>query len=408
MSVQTADATATSPSGQSVPGETCARCHTTQDWGADSWCPNCGFYPSLDADGINDKSWQDHMPVEEEAVPEGNLFAALPGWFWILMGGITAILLLGLVVRTQAADEEGLRGMIALTTVAFAFVAIAIPHFIACRYAMKHDRRISVTDTLVSWFTVWQPTISQLPATRRRIWSMSWGLTSAITAVLIIGGIDYGAPFRNDQPVTTKPFGNKVIQAVTGAAKVAGQNNGAASMQDALGQLSDPNTMAAGGAPTSMEDAMNSLASMPDQLQQLTATAEADAAAMAAADSEIADESMLCIVYGVVTDEDKTPTGFLFAAKPRNKYQHIAEISAEDLAKNDYRRLAARLSRKIQKKPAIETEYEAVWVDPVLVCKIRYIRLNEDGTVYGPVFDSIVREGTRRSASRNAEQRRGR
>ena len=153
---------------------------------------------------------------------------------------------------------------------------------------------------------------------------------------------------------------------------------------------------------------MNSLASMPDQLQQLTATAEADAAAMAAADSEIADESMLCIVYGVVTDEDKTPTGFLFAAKPRNKYQHIAEISAEDLAKNDYRRLAARLSRKIQKKPAIETEYEAVWVDPVLVCKIRYIRLNEDGTVYGPLFDSIVREGTRRSASRNAEQRRGR
>ena len=61
-----------------VPGKTCARCHTTQDWGSSTWCPYCGFYPSLNLESVSDESWKNAIPAEEESAPQGNLFAQLP------------------------------------------------------------------------------------------------------------------------------------------------------------------------------------------------------------------------------------------------------------------------------------------------------------------------------------------
>jgi len=377
-----------------VPGETCPRCHTTEPWGHDSWCPNCGFYPSVDSDGINDDSWQDQIPVEEEPVPEGNLFASLPAWFWIMMGGAASILVAGLGVRTQAAQQESLRGTIALSTLGIGFTAIGVAHLLALIYAMKHDRRVRLTDAMVAWFTIWQPTITQLPASRGRVWSLSWGVTSLITAVLIIGGIDYNAPFRTDGPTQTKSHGNKAIQAVTGAAKAAGQQNPADNMKQALGQLSDPNMMSESGGAGSMKDAVNGLTGTPEELAGLTAD-----------EQEAANEAMLCVVYGMLMDDQETPAGFLFAGKADSRYQHIAAINAEDLPARDYKRLATRLSRRIRNDSAIPSSLDAVWVDPVLVCRIRYVRQNEDGTVLGPEFESIVREGSHRSAGRPSGRR---
>jgi len=398
MTAQPPVAPAIEDDSRPVPGETCVRCHTTQDWGRDSWCPHCGYYPSLDAQGINDKSWKDQIPVEAESTPQGNLFASLPVWFWIMMGGSIGILLLGLVVRTRAANEEDLRGFIALATLGVSAVVIGVSHLLACLYAMKRDRRITPMDAMISWFSVWQPTITQLPATRFRLWSMSWGITSVITALLIIGGIDYNAPFRTEKKVETKAFGSTVIQAITGAAKAAGQNNGAEGMEDALGQLGDPNMVGAdGGGGGSLEDAVNGLTGTPEDLAGL-AMDESET-------KETAEKSMLCIIYGMVMDDEQAPARFLFAGKANRKYQHIAAINAADLTKNDYDRLTIRLSRKIRNKSAIPSDFDAIWVDPVLVCKIRYVRRNKDGTVHGPKFESIVREGARRSASRPAGRR---
>jgi len=405
---------------QSVMGETCARCHTTQEWGTSSWCPNCGYYPTINSEGVSDNSWKDAMPVEEESVPEGNLFAQLPGWFWILMGGIVCIVMTGFYIRIQADEAESTRGMIALGILPFALTTMAIAHLLASRQAMKHDPRIRFADAIISWFTIWQPSIGQLPDSRKRIWSMTWGMTAVVTSLLVIGGIDYNAPFRNTEKVKPKPFGNKIIQAVTGAAKAAGQGGSAASMEEALGQLSDPSMVgnagaggaqdmegalkqltdsAAGGLGGSMEDAMAKLGAVPGQLEDMAKSAQEDLEAT---------EATLCILYGVATNDEQLPTSFLFAGKPRNDYQHVAEIQAEDLDKQEYRRLAIKLSKKVQNRPAVPTTYDAIWVDPVLVCKIRYSQMNEDGTVRDAEFDSIVRDDSRKTANRRSVPQHGR
>lgn len=403
MTDQTAHRPESAPPSATVPGETCARCHTTEPWGSSSWCPRCGYYPSLDANGISDDSWRQHVTSDEAPPADESLFGSLPVWFWILIGGMLSILMVGLVVRTQAAEEESLRGLIALSVAGLAFPVIAVAHFRACRYAMKLDPRIKLMDGLLSWFNVWQPSIDQLPATRKRTWAVSWGGTAVVTALVIIGGIDYSAPFRTDRKAETNLGAGKVIQAVAGAARAGGQN-GSKNMQDALGQLTDEAMPGAGGAPASMEDAVNSLAAVPENLDEMAAVA-GNEEEVAEEEIETADHEMLCIVYGVLTNDEKVPTGFLFAGKPRTKYQHIAEIRAEDLAKKDYQRLAGHLAGQIQQYPAIPTSRDAVWVNPILVCKLKYVRMNQDGTVYGPEFAEIIRNGHQRAASGRSNRR---
>ncbi len=113
-------------------------------------------------------------------------------------------------------------------------------------------------------------------------------------------------------------------------------------------------------------------------------------------------------MYGVLTNDEKTPTGFLFAGRPRSQYQHVAEIDAEDMSREDYQRVAARLARRIQKRPAIPTQLDAVWVDPVLVCRLRYVRMNNDGTIVGAEFDEIIRDGRNHSAASSPRSKSGR
>ena len=112
------------------------------------------------------------------------------------MGGATAILLTGFGTHIQYPREDGPRGLIALAILGIGLVSVVAAHLIDSGYAMKMDPRIRFTDVILLWFTIWQPSIGQLPESRHQIWGISWGLTTSITGVLIIGGIDYSAPFR--------------------------------------------------------------------------------------------------------------------------------------------------------------------------------------------------------------------
>jgi len=196
--------------------ETCPRCHTTTSWDGNSWCPNCGYYPSVDADAVEDDSWRKFTPPESVEAVEENIFRLLPAWFWIMIAGVTAILILGLATRIQYPKENSPRGMVALAVLAVGFLSVLVAHAVASRYAIRKDPRIRLSDAIFSWFTIWQPTIGQLPHSRRRIWGFTWGLAASVTAVLIIGGIDYCAPFRTDNQAKSKPLGASDIRSGAG------------------------------------------------------------------------------------------------------------------------------------------------------------------------------------------------
>lgn len=375
--------------------ETCPRCHSTESWGQSSWCPKCNYYPVVDSGTTDGTSWADDLPdLPQEQVDNRTALQSIPGWFWATLVGTVAITGFSIAIRMQFPDADSPRGTIALVQLSLGLVTMITAHIIAAKLAFATDRRTNFNDVLLSWFTVWQPTIGRLPGSCKQIWAVVWGGVATITAVTIIGGIDYSAPFRTHKAPEIKPL--NVIGKVAGAAR-AGANKGG-SMDDAFGDLESQVQEAEGemggipdGPPKSMEDALAEIGDMDKQLDGLKNTLDEDGIkSLEDAMKLEAVRELDCFIYGVITDSKNIPTSFLFAANTTGTDQHVAEIKTEDIPKDKFRSIAVRLYKEVARQPVVASERKAIWVKPVVTCRLKFTEFNKEGQLLGPEFDAIV------------------
>ena len=324
------------------------------------------------------------LPQGEE-YDDRTALESIPAWFWAMLGGIVGIAGFSVYIRLNYPEETGPRGTIALVQLSLGFVSMIVAHLISSKYAMKHDRRMNFNDVLLSWFNVWQPTISALPNTCKRVWAFVWGAVGILTAVTVIGGIDYSAPFRTHEAPKVKPL--SVVGAVASAARAGAKD---ASMQEAMSDMKsqvDQAAAAAGeegaGVSKNMEDALNDLGNMEDQLNGL----ETDDLLNG---RNVERKSVECFIYGVITDDKNVPTSFLFAANTLGKEQHVAELETKDIPKDKLRTVAMRLYKEVRKAPVIASERKAVWVNPEVKCSLSFVDYAENGELTDPKFDTIV------------------
>lgn len=400
----------------SSPTETCPRCHTTASWGENSWCPDCGYYPIVDKGAPEGQSWADDLPEEPvEYEDTRTALQSIPMWFWGMIAGMVGITAFSVAVRLMNPGEDGesVRGTIAILQLVIGGVSMISAHIIATRFAMSNDRRINLFDFVIAWFAIWQPTIIALPKTCKRLLAVVWGTIAVITAVTIIGGIDWAAAFRpsHDAP-KLKPM--NVIGAVAGAAKAQAAKDGdnPVTMGDALGDLAGQveemggDAGGGGGSGKSLQEAFDELGDMEGQLEKMTNGLPSDLGV----DGDLSDlspEEMAeklakaaaknrancnCVVYGVVTNEKRVPTAFLLAANNDGVDQHVAEIDASSLSKAQLKKLIVKVSRLVQKKPAVPSERKAIWVEPSVTCRLSFVKLTDDGELEDPKFEAFVIE----------------
>lgn len=376
--------------------ETCPRCHTTQEWGQSSWCPNCNYYPVVDSGAEDGTSWADDLPdMPVEDVDNRTALESIPVWFWTMLAGVVGLAVFSVAVRMTFADDDVVRGQIALTQLVIGLISMLVAHGLSAKLAFKTDRRVSLNDVVLSWFNIWQPTITRLPETCKRVWAVVWGGVAFITAVTIIGGIDYSAPFRTHKAPKTNPL--KLVGKVAAAAR-AGAANKPQSMEEAMADLQsqvaemEGEMGAAGGAPVSMEDALNGL---DEGAAKGIGMGSAAAGGAKTASDEIMkhleNKSIECFVYGVVTNSKNVPTSFLFAANTKgNGDQHVAEVKADTMPRERLKIIAVRLYKEVCRTPCIETDRKAVWVNPKVVCRLKFKELLEDGQLTDAEIDAIV------------------
>lgn len=392
----------------SSPAETCPRCHTTESWGQSSWCPKCNYYPVVDKGALPGTSWADDLPdMPQEEEDNRGALESIPGWFWGMLAGVAAIAIFSVSIRMMYPEDDGPRGMIALAQLVIGLTTMIISHIIAAKLAFATDRRTNFNDVLLSWFSIWQPTIGQLPRTCKQIWAVVWGGVATLTAVTVIGGIDYSAPFRTHTAPKIKPM--NVIGAVAGAARAGAANKEGQTMDEAFADLAsqvEDGNMGdlPGGSPESMEKALAELGTMDDKLNGIEAAVNADGHRINAA-GQLVDEhgnlldangkriptrDLECFIYGIVTDSKNVPKTFLFAANTSGVNQHVAEIKVEDLPKERFRHIALKLYPEVRQQSVIQSTREAVWVNPVVTCRLKFLEFTADGQLIGPEFDAIV------------------
>ncbi|GAB5443706.1 MAG: hypothetical protein Fues2KO_40550 [Fuerstiella sp.] len=385
------------PESSPVPGETCPRCHTTQEWGESSWCPNCSFYPVVDGSAGGQASWADNLPdlPEEEVADDRSALESIPLWFWGMLAGVVGVTGFSVVIRLSFPDEDSPRGMIALVQLSIGLITMMVAHGFASRHALKNDRRLNFNDVLLSWFNVWQPTIAELPATCRRVQAMAWGGFAVLTAVTIIGGIDYSAPFRTHKEPDIKPM--KIIGAAAAAAKAKAEevpedmNEALADLQSEVSAVEEAaQQQAAAGGPKGMEEALSELDQTDESLTTADGLAGDEAEQTEQPQQELQLMTLTCFIYGVETDQQNVPRAFLFAGNTLGSDQHVARIAAADLEKDVFRTIAVQLYTAIRPQPVIPSTAKAVWVEPILQCSITCYGITDEGELKDPEFDAIV------------------
>lgn len=385
MSISEIEPEDSSESPEAERAETCVRCHTSQEWGESSWCPACGYYPIVDGTAVDGTSWADDLPdaPEEEVKDDGSALESLPAWFWGLLGGVVGITMFSVAIRILFHAKEDVRGTIALTQLAIGVISVLSAHGLAAKFAMKNDRRVNLNDVLLSWFNVWQPNIQSLPATYSRLRGLVWGGIAVMTAMTIIGGIDYSAPFRVDDPKKTKTQkASAAVGAITSAAKESDEDE--VPLDEALNDLqeeqSEEEKARGAGGSGKMGDALSELDGVEDQLDALLESGATEEATI----------ELECFIYGVVTDTRNMPASFLFAADVRGRVQHVAEIRVEQLPPAKFRQIAVRLQSAVQKQPEVPSQRKAVWVKPIVACRLKFNGFTKTGDLRRPEFDAII------------------
>jgi hypothetical protein len=114
-------------------------------------------------------------------------------------------------------------------------------------------------------------------------------------------------------------------------------------------------------------------------------------------------EPIEAIIYGVVYTKG-VATSFLFAGRIDGKYCHVAEIYGDEMSPASYRRITSRLKGQIQEHPAIPATTrrrdDAKWVRPILLCRLRYTKKNDDNTLVDAEFHKVVKEIVKGNRSR--------
>lgn len=383
---------------EAAAAESCPRCHTTAEWGENSWCPDCGYYPIVDGTDVEGKTWADQLPdVPVEELDHRSAMQSIPVWFWLMTVGIIGIALGSVGVRVWLADQEMLRGRVAMGQLGVGMLSMLVAHTIAAKFAMAGDRRISVPDIFMSWFNIWQPTISKLPHTCRRLLAMIWGMVACLTAVTIIGGIDYGHPFRGHEGVDLKPM--NVVNAVASAARAQAEKNGQDGMSLEEAVQGDDLAMAAaaaGGDPMSMEDAVMEMGDMDQKLMNEMGGGENlngdDSTGTGDTESVLAKRlkklpvdkngfrTVTGVLYGVVTNNRNVPVALLFGIKSEGKWVHLTKVGQPGIPGRTFQRIIQKLNGKVTKgpfvnlatipEPALNTRQ--AWVRAHVTCSLEF------------------------------------
>lgn len=354
------------PSPQSIEATpSCPRCGSAEKWGMSSWCPKCGYYPAVDGKRDNGTSWADELKVEapaEESEDDQSLLSAVPPWMWVMVVGICFIVAVSFMAKSMYDDAEESPGAWAWTQLLAGVAAVAIAHGLSARYAMSRDRRINFGDVLLAWPSIWHPTISILPDGNLRICSLAWGMTAALTSMVVIGGHDVSQFFRDEEQLAEKEDPKKksafakVVGTAAAAAKAAGKKE--ASLEDALKAIGDGEVIA-----------------MVDKLAKKLPS----------------DKESMCRVFAYSKGKDGLPSAVFLCRSVSGAYEFVGKIPARKITPEALKLVAMKVVGQDCEEPICPCDEPAIWVKPVTECRILYASVDEEGVYENVRLLSVVK-----------------
>ena len=328
----------------------CPQCHSTEPWGEASWCPECGYYPAF-----GKPIEASHAIGKCQEHPVDHWWEAVPAWVWPLAVGSVAILLVSVAGRIALYNRPVVIAVWGGVQMIVGYGIFLIAHFGSFMAASAKDTSLGPFDMLMRPKEIWRYTISKLPATSRRVYCGAWGLTAAMVASVLLGGINFSITEEEwVEPRTDK----SVVGAVSDAAKKQAKKNGEMTMNEAFEQLADDET---------------------DQ-------SELELAKIKPETMERAD----CLIYGYTPHGADDFGRIILATAVAGKLKHVGVIEAASLDPEIRRMLFLRMSPHAAKQSFVKTSMRAIWLTPKLMCRVKFKKWSLQKTLIAPELDEML------------------
>jgi hypothetical protein len=159
------------------------------------WCKGCGYCHSLEQDKARAPAAAGAPTGRRKPSALGltelyEQVTVLPVWFWVLLGGVVAIVGGSFVPATLLPKTGLMRALWATAQLAAGLVLILAAQIWSLIMLAPDDEKLGNKDAILS-ARLWLLTCQRLPRTCRQVWLGTWGLAAILAAVFVIGGLSH-------------------------------------------------------------------------------------------------------------------------------------------------------------------------------------------------------------------------
>lgn len=351
LDTTTAPDEAESPSAEQA-GPACEKCGLATNAAA---CPRCGWYPSLGIHVEIDEAFEavmNNVPAEPTAeqsevaaeaadMPEWKKHLAvwnglIPGWGWLMIATTLGAIGLGIGVRLATLTNPGLQMICGIGGLVGGVAVAAIAHLVGFLLCSSEDADFGVPDLIIKPLKTWKKLAGQLP---ERVWlanSLNLGLSVALSAALIVGGIPYDRLL--DWGFKARAKKSLVAMIAEKAAQTPG--NGTDNLEDAMSDFAGKATEGLDGVEPTPP------AAKPRQ-------------------------KLECLVVGYQTDSQGKLLALLVACDSNGKLKYAGRVKP-DLDEAEAALLVQRFEKNHSSRPFVKTPESGHWLRPKFMCRTTY------------------------------------
>ena len=335
-------------SARTATTRTCSECGAEEDWGRSSWCPSCGYYPLAGKRvefGLTEEQKKAGVKGDE---PQPTFLQLVPVWAWVLGAGCIAILVVSVWATLTLPSEGPTRVRWMISQALLSIAAVGTAHVAAFIFALPKNEKLGPFDLFLKPIDLWKPTFAALPSQPWKPWCLGWGGVGLLSAVGIIGGIDYMSIF--DDWGVEKRAKQNVVAAVCEQARQ--QRKGAESLEQAMKDFTGE--------------------AVPEEEKEPTL------------------QTVECVIFGYGKSSDGTIGSLLLATVVNSRMQQVARLSISELPEPARKKVEARLPGLQQKRAFVRSNTKATWVKPVLMCRLKFEEWTGSGSLVNPRFDCLL------------------
>jgi hypothetical protein len=333
-------------------------------------CPACGWYPSVgiyvEIDATFEALHGAPIPQAEGAAPPPEGLAKhlavwkglVPAWGWMLLGTTLAVFVACVAARVMTDASPTYRTVWGVSLLLGGAMTALVAH-IACFVLMSSDDAdLGVADLLVKPLRAWSRLLAELPRRVTVLNAANAGVTAALGAALVVGGIPYESLLDWGFKARAKP--NLAGMIAEQAQKIEGKEK-------------------------SMEEAVNDFAGKA--AGDLTGDQP---------EVEKPRTPLDCVVIGYTARGDaktgaKQIDSLLLAADARGKLKYIGAVRPL-LEKVEMRELLRKFEQAPSSRPLVTTNATALWVRPKFTCRVTYTEWPDGSRPKQLKWDSLMEE----------------